>query len=765
MKEILSALERISSTGNFCAKYQSPMDQLEISVKNIGSIQWPLSQDQIGLLLKYASPAHFGRRDQTLLDKEVRHTSELGADQVEISEHSWKEIFQPALEQLKAALGLSEESDLTAELHNLLIYGPGQFFKPHQDSEKQKGMVASLVVVLPSVHRGGNLIIDHHGEKKLFLSSRFSLKQLTFIGFYADCYHEVKPVTEGYRVALTFNVILKPHAQKKNNQADNLAVHELTQALKKYFSPEALAQANNSYHGVLRFAYLLDHEYTQHSLSWRQLKNIDALRAKTIKAAADQLDLEASLALADIRECWQCEFDDSSYYCRYSDSSDYDDEAGEPVELVDDETVLKYWRDSRDQPLSYRDCYMPSVYIGWTKSTDDFKPFETEYEGYMGNYGNTMDRWYHRAAITLWRKKDHYRVLFDMDALAVVDDLFELAKQENSKEKLNKIFAALLPDWGKKIGRHKEAEIISKLCIIAFAMQNAGHAKALLSSFDFCVLSAQVAKELVLLEQAYGAQWLLGLFQAWGETDDGWQARNNCCEKLLPIVKVLVNYLEKDQELVIDYLFQYHFNWIKQNDKALLDRHSRAEVLKDQKAHVDRVLDFVASCILSGNQEKNNLVIDYVVKCTEIYSATELISLIYCFGQALAKSKLAQWHYPQLLQYVFNVLKIEQQKGLRKSDDWSIAELSNCHCDDCIELGVFLSKNNEVKKIWPLRKDRRAHMHQVIDQLAISVTHQTEHRGSPHKLVLEKTPQIHADAKRRYKLVLQLLDELEAMID
>jgi hypothetical protein len=30
------------------------------------------------------------------------------------------------------------------------------------------------------------------------------------------------------------------------------------------------------------------------------------------------------------------------------------------------------------------------------------EPHSPEYEGYMGNYGNTMDRWYHRVTIVVW---------------------------------------------------------------------------------------------------------------------------------------------------------------------------------------------------------------------------------------------------------------------------------------------------------------------------------------------------------------------------
>ena len=46
----------------------------------------------------------------------------------------------------------------------MLVYGKGQFFLPHQDSEKDDAMVGTLVVSLPSAHTGGELVVDHAGQ-------------------------------------------------------------------------------------------------------------------------------------------------------------------------------------------------------------------------------------------------------------------------------------------------------------------------------------------------------------------------------------------------------------------------------------------------------------------------------------------------------------------------------------------------------------------------------------------------------------------------
>jgi hypothetical protein len=52
----------------------------------------------------------------------------------------------------------------------MLIYKEGQFFDKHQDSEKLENMIASLVIILPSPHIGGNLVITH-GKKSHSFSS------------------------------------------------------------------------------------------------------------------------------------------------------------------------------------------------------------------------------------------------------------------------------------------------------------------------------------------------------------------------------------------------------------------------------------------------------------------------------------------------------------------------------------------------------------------------------------------------------------------
>lgn len=45
---------------------------------------------------------------------------------------------------------------------------PGQFVDLHKDSDKEKNIVASLVIVLPCSHSDGDLIIKHQNKQHVF---------------------------------------------------------------------------------------------------------------------------------------------------------------------------------------------------------------------------------------------------------------------------------------------------------------------------------------------------------------------------------------------------------------------------------------------------------------------------------------------------------------------------------------------------------------------------------------------------------------------
>ena len=75
-------------------------------------------------------------------------------------------------------------------------------------------MFGSLVVVLPTLHEGGQFVL-RQGEKEwtLDFTNKFASAtepSVCFVAFFGDTEHEVLPVTSGYRVTLTYNLYHKP---------------------------------------------------------------------------------------------------------------------------------------------------------------------------------------------------------------------------------------------------------------------------------------------------------------------------------------------------------------------------------------------------------------------------------------------------------------------------------------------------------------------------------------------------------------------------
>lgn len=227
----------------------------------VGALTLPLRAATAKRLISVARPARFGRGQKTLSDRSVRDTWEVTPAQITLGGPTWDAHLEAALTHFRDELGLPPGSQLRAELHSLLVYGKGQFFLPHQDSEKHDEMVATLVAFLPSLHTGGELVIYDGGTERTYRGSR---DDLVLVAFYADRRHEVRPVRSGYRVTLTFNLMLTSAAP----ETDAGPVEQAADCLTEHFTSPAESQYGGRDLGEpTRLTFLLDHEYSQQGLA------------------------------------------------------------------------------------------------------------------------------------------------------------------------------------------------------------------------------------------------------------------------------------------------------------------------------------------------------------------------------------------------------------------------------------------------------------------------------------------------------------------
>ncbi|WP_433498599.1 2OG-Fe(II) oxygenase [Sphaerimonospora sp. CA-214678] len=245
----------------------------------------------------------------------------------------WTARFGAVLQVMRDELGLPSHCELTADLHSMLLYETGQFFVTHQDSEKDDSMVATLVVTLPSDHTGGELVIEHRGRRKEYRGSKVAV---SLVAFYADCHHQVLPVTAGNRITLAYNLLLTVGS---GAAAQDTLTGELAACLDEHFAtPITLSYGRGQADPPIRLAYLLDHEYTARGLT--RLKGSDAARAALLRAAANLADCEITLALAEIQETWDAYGSDDEDFWYDDDDDDYDDDAEDDSDSADDGQYL-----------------------------------------------------------------------------------------------------------------------------------------------------------------------------------------------------------------------------------------------------------------------------------------------------------------------------------------------------------------------------------------------------------------------------------------
>ncbi len=158
--------------------------------------------------------------------------------------------------------------------------------------------------------------------------------------------------------------------------------------------------------------------------------------------------------------------------------------------MIDDSTTLKHWRDATGKPAGLPEWSVFGREICWTKSTDEFSPFESEYEGFMGNWGNTMERWYHRAAIVLWRREDRYAALLEIAPETMIRELLQMAEKKKMLKQAQEVTRHLLPNWFSSNHSGKTSSSFPPILRLALRLDEQDLARELLYPLGSAILSS-----------------------------------------------------------------------------------------------------------------------------------------------------------------------------------------------------------------------------------------------------------------------------------
>ncbi|KAI0823255.1 hypothetical protein BC628DRAFT_601435 [Trametes gibbosa] len=174
------------------------------------------SSEELQHLAEACNPATFGRGQQDVHDETYRKAGKLDTSEfmlgLPLDNVGLLDIIRTEL-LLEGRTGTTRDL-VRAELYKLNVYGPQSFFKPHVDTPRSELMFGSLVIVFPTPHEGGALVLrEHKGEQSqewtfdpATLLAEATRPSLAYVAFYSDVEHEVMPVKSGYRVTITYNL-------------------------------------------------------------------------------------------------------------------------------------------------------------------------------------------------------------------------------------------------------------------------------------------------------------------------------------------------------------------------------------------------------------------------------------------------------------------------------------------------------------------------------------------------------------------------------
>ena len=420
LKPLDEILARVRRPGDFFVHglIECPLPQLEID--GIGTVSFPVPQQQVKALVKFCERAPYGRGRETLVDTRVRKVWQLAPSKLHLAGKAWPRTLDRILATVTEGLGLGS-AKVRAELYKLLVYNRGSFFKPHRDTEKADGMFGTLLIVLPSAHAGGDLVVRHAGRETTIDMSSADVSELAYAAFYADCEHEVLPVTQGNRVCLVYNLMLQREPSKRKQQARLFAPDHRAEVTA---AAEQLERAFRGAKAPPKLVWLLEHQYSTAGLAFAALKNADAARASVLREAAARAGCAVHLGIVHIAETGPAEYSGNDWsYGRSRRRGWYPlhfDESGgvevgsddyEVVEVSDGWCYVDQWVTTGDRAAGFGEVPIGEGEVLPVGALDDEDPDEQRIMEATGNEGASFERAYHRAALVIWPRDRSVDVL------------------------------------------------------------------------------------------------------------------------------------------------------------------------------------------------------------------------------------------------------------------------------------------------------------------------------------------------------------------
>ena len=743
----------VTRPGDYCTRGRSFAPMPRVQVASAGDLSFPIPLLQVQAMIAGAERAPYGRSQETVVDRSVRDCWQIEPGELGVGGHTWADTFAQVLDRARDGLGCPKGS-VAAELYKLLIYEPGGFFLPHRDTEKADGMVATLVVSLPVAGTGGELAIRHLGRETVVDMRTDEPSELVYAAFYADCEHEILPITDGHRVCLVYNLILQEGSGIPADAPDYGAEIDLIAAELGARFRDAEASG--------KLVWLMEHDYSMAGLSFATLKNADAAIGRALSAAAEQAGCALHAAIVHVEESGSAEYDG------YVDEvEDIGDDEYELIEVDDVQCWLDSWVRPDGDPADYGVLPLSEGELMPPGRLDPDRPDTQRLLEASGNVGATIERLYRRAALVVWPKADSPRLLAQAGAgtlAAFLEGEWQRASEASSASDptLRNMISQVVDVWPSCDSHRMRRDGDTW-------HEQSAKVLELLSEIGDRDATQRFLRDVVMLD--YDAQFNSALTIAASEMGAA-EMRDYLCA-------LVISNFSRRPEGIVDLASLLCERLVNGADEAWRDAlQQMVSTMCTQMPSVHRHWD--------GGDRAGPYVLSTrrVRKPLSARTVQKFFALLWGFGMAseadataallVQREDLASPDrtIPPALEALLSSHRAEARASaafdaiwrhstgflLSRSGapplpptDWLISSFGlTCDCEYCAQLRRFCDDADaEVCRI-PVRKDLRKHLRREIERAGTDIRCETVRTGSPYTLVCIKTRATYERRRRQY---------------
>jgi hypothetical protein len=752
--ELASLLSTVRRPGDFFVSGTVEHVAPRLEVDGVGVVALPLLPMQAEQLVAVAERAPYGRGAETVIDTDVRRTWQIGADKVRIGGKHWTSTLDAILARVGEGLGVSEP--IAAELYKLLVYDQGSFFVCHRDTEKAPGMFATLVIVLPSVSTGGELVVRHKGREARIDLRCEEPSEASFAAFYADCVHEVLPVTAGCRLNLVYNLRRRgkgPTPKPPSYAGEQERATALLQAW-------AAGKGSPADETPEKLIYPLEHAYTSAELGFATLKGVDAAVAGVLVAAAKQSSCDVHLALLTIEESGAAEYVDD-YGSRRGRWSEPDLEAGE---IFERHVALSEWRRPDGSASALGELPVEDNELSPPDAFEEMEPDDEEFHEAAGNEGASFDRTYRRAALVLWPRERMLAVLSQAGlavTLPYLSDLTErwIASAENGRSPLwdeaHELSGHMLSKWPKQRWSrpHDQAPSdASRVLALMIRLRDTARLDEFLAEIAPSGLHDKrdndaIVGALDLLSPDRAVALLQRIIAGTAAT-----SLAACGDLLVRAITAMPRSRRADLVGAATVLVD-----------ALPGDPARAAARQPWQCPIAVEPGFILDLFTALEQIDEALadrVAHYVLAWPKTYDLDDvLVPAVRQLTESLGSKGSAA--VQRLRRVCIEHLRARAAEPLEAPKDWTRTSTLSCRCPHCRELAGYLADPEHKTWVFKTAEPNRRHLEATIRQARCDLDVTTERRGSPHSLVCTKNQASYERRKKQRKSDLENLAALD----